>query len=250
MTQPWNVRLAVLALPLSLLLSAGAAPAQEQVKIHFQVPAGHAGFAVTGVTLLESAAVVGELDVPITVSGGFSSISFAVSASDVPDEVEVAFAVPSGGTATLYIVAGVDFAFDQMYFLPDPSPGGIIGPQPGDASADAFFELSLVTPTLPTDLTSPTCTIAETSPGVLAATLQDLQSGLTSIAVQFASNLVVSLPAFVPGTTDPVTVVASVVNSRRSATLLLKAVDAAGNAVFCKKIVSRVRTMRTPSARR
>jgi hypothetical protein len=242
---PLPHRLASLALSLATLLCVGPAAAQQKVLFHLQVPAGHPGVAVGGVTLLRSAAIVGETDTPITVFGGVASVSLTIPVTDVPDEVELDFAVPAGGIATLYDVSGADFAFDQMYFLPNPSAGGSVGPQPGDAT-DAFFELSLVTsPPPPADRTSPTCSFSQPAPGELDATIQDSGSGLASIAVQLASNLSVSVPAFAPATTDPVTVVAQVVNSSRSATLLLKAVDEAGNAAYCKKVVSRSSRTRT-----
>ena len=252
MMQPMTVRLASLALSLATFLCVGSAAAQEQVKIHLEVPAGHPGLAVDGVTLLRSSVIVGELNVPVVVSGGVASVSLTVLASDVPDEVEVNFAVPAGGTPTLYDVGGIDFAFDTMYFLPNPSPGGTIGAQPGNATTDAFLELSLVTPVPPPppeDHTGPSCIIDEPAPGVLEATVQDAESGLATLALQYASNLSVTLPAFAPGTTEPVTVEAHVVRPSRSATLLLKAVDEAGNAVFCKKIVRRVSSSRTRTFR-
>ena len=165
---------ASLALSLATLLGVGVAAAQEQVQFQLHVPAGHPGVAVDGVTLLRSSAIVGELNVPIVVIGGTASMSLTVSATDVPDEVQVEFSVPAGGTPTLYDVSGVDFAFDTPYFLPNPSPGGTIGAQAGDATTDAYFELSLVTPPPPPeDQTGPTCTFAQPDASTIEATLQD-----------------------------------------------------------------------------
>ena len=55
--------------------------------------------------------------------------------------------------------------------------------------------------------------------------------------MRFAANLTVSVPAFAPGTTDPVTLEANVVNPSRGALLLLRAADEAGNQVYCKTYV-------------
>jgi hypothetical protein len=230
--------------------ASGVARAQEVVELHLEVPAGHPGFSVSGVTLLKAGLVVGAFDTPVMAIGGFASFTFDISASDVPDEVELEFAVPSDGTTTLYAVAGTDFAFGTVYFLPNPSPGGVIGPQPGNPATDAFFELALVTPPPPPDdTTAPTCSF-ELPAGGIDATVQDGESGLASIEVRSAINLVVAVPAFAPGTTDPVTVEASVVDPRRTSTLYLKVLDLANNARYCKQVRRQVTTTRSRSRTR
>jgi hypothetical protein len=237
--------LTAIALVLSLGLGAAAAQAQEQVQFRVEAPTGNVdGYGVFGVTLFTGGAIVGEFNLPIMASSGFSSFATTISASDVPDEVEVEFAVPSDGTATLYSVAGVDFAFDVQYFLPNPSPGGVIGPQPGGAR-DAFFELSLVTVVIPDDQISPTCEITETSPGVLEAVLQDEQSGLAEIDVRYERNLTVVVPPFAPGTTSPVTVIATVDDPERTSVLALKGIDEARNRTLCKKVMRRFSSTRS-----
>jgi hypothetical protein len=111
------------ALVLSIALAASVAEAQEVVGIRLEAPAGHPGFGAFGVRLLKGGTIVGALDRTSIVSGGPASIRFTVSAADVPDAVELDFAVPFDGAQTLYSVAGLDFAFDRNYFLPNPSPG-------------------------------------------------------------------------------------------------------------------------------
>jgi hypothetical protein len=227
------------ALVLSIALAASAAEAQEVVGIRLEAPAGHPGFGAFGVRLLKGGTTVGALDRTSIVSGGPASIRFTVSAADVPDAVELDFAVPFDGARTLYSVSGLDFAFDRAYLLPNPSPGGLIGRQTGDAEADAFFELSLVHSEIPEDQTSPTCVFSRPERGVIEATLRDQQSGLESVDVIFARNLTVEVPSFAPGTTEPVTVVARIDSRSRTAVLALRAIDGAGNRSVCKKIESR-----------
>jgi hypothetical protein len=245
-----GVLLAATALMLALGVAATVAQAQEQVEFLIEAPAGNVdGFEVFGVTLFNSGAIIGEFNLPIISSGGFSSFSFTIPATELPDAVEVEFIVPSefagpsAGVLTTYSVTGTDFAFDQEYFLPNPSPGGVIGPQPGDPD-DAFFELSLVTVEIPEDHTAPTCEIIETSPGVLEARLQD-ETGLEEVDVGFTRNLIVAVPPFTPGTTDLVTIVATVDNPDRTSVLSVKAVDGAGNQRLCKRILRRSSSTRS-----
>jgi hypothetical protein len=239
-----DIGLAAIALVLSLALGAAVAEAQEQVKLRLEAPADHPGFGVSGLTLLKAGVIVGDFNQTAIASGGFAALSFTVSVDDVPDEVELDFAVPFDGLPTLYAVAPLDFEFDRLYFLPNPSLGGVIGPQPGDAATHAFFELSLVEFEIPDDLTRPTCELSEPEPGVFEATFQDAGSGLEEIDVRFARNLTVDVPAFTPGTLAPVTVVATVDDENRTSVLVLVAVDGAGNRAFCKKVQRRMRWVR------
>jgi hypothetical protein len=236
-----RVGFAAIALVLSLVLGAAAAEAQVRVTLRLEAPAGHPGFGTYGLTLLKAGVIVGEFNQTAIAAGGSAAFSFTFSVDAVPDEAELDFAVPWDGIRTLYAVAPLDFEFDRAYFLPNPSAGGAIGPQPGDPATDAFFELSVVEFEIPGDQTRPTCEFTEPEPGVIEATLQDSGSGLEEIEVISSRNLSVFVPPFAPGTTDPVTVVASIVDERRTSVLALRAVDGAGNRAYCKKIQRRVR---------
>jgi hypothetical protein len=239
-----RVGFAAIALVLSLVLGAAAADAQVQVTLRLEAPAGHLGFGAYGLTLLKAGVIVGEFNQTAIASGGFAAFSFTGSVDDVPDEVELDFAVPWDGIRTLYAVAPPDFEFDRAYFLPNPSSGGVIGPQPGDTATDAFFELSLVEFEIPDDRTQPTCEFTEPEPGVIEATFQDSDSGLEEIDVLSSWNLIAVVPPFAPGTTDPVTVVATIVDASRISVLSLRAIDGAGNRAYCKKIWRRMRRIR------
>lgn len=234
------------ALALSIALAASAAEAQEVVGIRLEAPAAHPGFGAFSVRLLKGGTIVGALDGTSIVSGGPASLRFTMSAAEVPDAVELDFAVPFDGARTLYSVSGLDFAFDRAYFLPNPSPGGGIGRQTGDAAMDAFFELSLVQSEIPVpeDQTSPTCVFSRPERGVIEATLRDRRSGLEAVDVIFARNMTVEIPSFAPGTTEPVTVVARVDSQSRTASLALRAIDVAGNRSVCQKIESRRQRIR------
>jgi hypothetical protein len=239
-----NLALSATALVLALSLGPAIAEAQQLVKIRLEAPADHPGFGVFDVTLLKEGAIVNEGSQTIIVSGGRASLALTVSVTDVPDEVALDFAIPSDGLLTLYTVAPLDFEFDRMYFLPEPSPGGEVVPQAGDPATDAFFLLSLVEFDIPDDQTPPTCDITQPAPGEIEATLQDVESGLEEVEVRRARNLTVDVPAFTPGTTDPVTILATVDEENRTSVLALKAADGAGNRVACKRVQRRRRRSR------
>lgn len=89
---------------------------------------------------------------------------------------------------------------------------------------------------VPPDNTEPSCELVA-GPGVIDASVQDLESGLAEIDVRRASNLDVVIPAFVVGTTDPVDFQATIINPSRVARLRLAVTDVAGNRVICSKTV-------------
>jgi hypothetical protein len=82
------------------------------------------------------------------------------------------------------------------------------------------------------DTTGPSIFISHQIPGPpaqLEITVQDTGTGLASISVQVADNCTVEIPAFCPGSQDPVLVVATKLNQSRPARVVLKAKDIAGN---------------------
>ena len=221
----------------------GAANAQSNaVTLKLTAPPGHPGAVINDVTFSKDGVIVGEFNGFLAVSGGSASTTHTVT--DDPNEVEVTFRVPFSGTSTVYSVSSTDFAFDvSSYFLPDPSPGGTIpSTTDGDTEIDAFFVVSMVE--VSDDRTAPSCEISNPGPGQIEATLQDTSSGLAEINVR-SRNLTVDIPDFTPGTTNPVVVEATIDNPNRTATLIIKAIDEAGNRSYCKSLqrpISRTRS--------
>ncbi|HEX4277506.1 MAG TPA: hypothetical protein VHZ74_19245 [Bryobacteraceae bacterium] len=78
----------------------------------------------------------------------------------------------------------------------------------------------------------PTCSIATTSDGV-SLTMQDTNSGLSSIIVTGARNASVSIPSFPSGTTSPVTATASRMHPDLTAEVDLQATNVAGGSTDC-----------------
>jgi len=220
----------------------GAANAQSNVvTLKLTAPPGHPGAVITDVTFSKDGVIVGEFNGFRAVSGGSASTTHNVT--EEPNEVEVTFQVPFRGASTVYSVSSADFAFDVSYFLPDPSPGGTIPPTTvGDTDTDAFFVVSMVE--VSDDREAPSCEISNPGPGQIEATLQDTGSGLAEINVR-SRNLTVDIPDFTPGTTNPVVVEATIDNPNRTATLIIKAIDEAGNRSYCKSLqrpISRTRS--------
>lgn len=208
-------------------------------------PAPNDGVRVTAVRFFSAGMQVAEINRRLTQVGGGNRISLALPVTAPPDEVEVDYAVPVDGIPTTYSVPPGAFFFDTPYLLP-VSPGGVIlGPQPGDPTTDAAFEVSLVSSAVdPTqDQEAPTCDVSNPAPGVIEATVQDAESGLESIEER-SSNLVVVVPNFTPGTTNPVVVTGSVVNPARTARLTLRVTDGDDNFTYCKEVLRRERKTR------
>jgi hypothetical protein len=223
------------------------AAAQEAVTVELVAPAGHPGASVRLLTLFRADAVVGEFTGTLAASGGRATNR--VSASAVPDAFEFEFQTPFGGEPTLYVVTPADFAFGVEYFLPVPSLGGTVGPQPGDPAVDAFVRLSL-DPPAPEDSDAPTCDIQTDTSGSAEITVQDVDSGLAMITVRYMRNFAIDVPPFASGTTAPVVVTADVVNPGSTSIALLQVLDVAGNRSYCKLVTRRARRTRSFSRSR
>jgi hypothetical protein len=210
-------------------------------RLELIAPADHPGAVVTHATLRKGSAVVGEFAGLIAVSGGSGSASVLVT--EPPDNLDVEFRVPFGGILTTYSILVTEFVPGAVYYLPEPSLGGTIPPQPpGDPNADARFLLSVIEPS--EDTQSPSCEIRSPDPGQLGVTVQDQDSGLASISVRLARNIDIQVPDFDPGTTDPVVFAGTIDDPNRSVTLLLKVRDEAGNLAICKHFERRRRLVR------
>ena len=86
----------------------------------------------------------------------------------------------------------------------------------------------------PTDTTPPRCEVLGiNASGQLEVEIEDSGSGIQTIDVLVASNASVNIPAFTPGTTSTITVVATKINPSKRARVELKATDAAGNVSTC-----------------
>jgi hypothetical protein len=89
-----------------------------------------------------------------------------------------------------------------------------------------------------TDLILPFCTLTSFIPGPPARaqiTLQDLESGLATITVLDATNANIVLPAFFPGTLDPIVATATVIDPSMPASVTLEVADVAGNVTVCEQ---------------
>jgi hypothetical protein len=92
------------------------------------------------------------------------------------------------------------------------------------------------------DTTPPSCALTGVGYNAqgqkyVQVTTRDTGSGLKRIAVVTATNDVVSVPAFVVGTTAPVVVIATKQDQTQSATVALQIFDVAGNATSCDPLV-------------
>lgn len=224
----------------AVLTWAGPALAQPaDVTLELVAPLDHPGAVVTRATLLTGGA-------DGTVVGGFVGFLFATGAtarqvfpvSDLPDALRLEFTVPYGGLSppglpTTLVVDPLSFPAD--FFLPNPSPGDEITPPVPGTPADAVVHLSIAAVSGLGDDEAPTCEITRDG-ATLEARVQDTGSGLAEIDVRAEWNLVVTVPAFIRGTTDPVTVSAVLDDVERTATLLLAIVDVAGNRRYCKRV--------------
>jgi hypothetical protein len=219
----------------------GAANAQVNVvTLKLTAPSGHPGAVIDKATFSKDGDIVGEFNGFLAVSGGSASTTHTVT--EEPNKVEVTFRVPFSGTSTVYDVSSTDFAFDVSYFLPDPSLGDTIpSTTVGDEGTDAFFVVSMVE--VSDDQTAPSCEISKPT-GQIVAILQDTGSGLAEINVR-SRNLTVDPLDDPEGTKEPVVVVGTIINPNRYATLIIKAVDEAGNRSYCKSLQRR--TSRTRS---
>jgi hypothetical protein len=222
--------------------AASPAAAQATVTIELVAPAGHPGASVESLTLLRAGGAVGEFTGTLAASGGRASNRVSVNA--VPDAFEFEFNTPFGGEPTLYVVTPADFAFGVGYFLPVPSLGGTVGPQPGDPDVDAFVRLTRDPPPLD-DTDAPTCDIQSDPSGSADIAVQDVDSGLAEISVLATHNFAIDVPPFAPGTTAPVVVTADVVRAGRTSIGLLQLRDVAGNRSSCKLGTRRTRRGRS-----
>lgn len=80
---------------------------------------------------------------------------------------------------------------------------------------------------------APSCRISSVTPNQVAFTMQDANSGLSSIILVNSTNANVNIPSFASGTTNPVTVTASLIDSSLSSTVDFKATNMAGGATAC-----------------
>ena len=229
--------LVIFAVGIGLLeIGLKSAVAQELlVRLELTAPVDHPGAIISNAVFSNDAGVVGEFDGILAVSGGSAAGSIPVS--EEPNTVILDFRVPFGGILTSYSIPMEDFSFGQDYFLPNPSPGGTIGPVlSGDREEDAFFVLSLLE--VSDDRQAPLCDITP-GDGVIEAVIQDADSGLAEIEVASTRNVTVEVPEFEPD--DSVIVKAFVIDPTRTAVLALKAIDEAGNSSYCKHVQKRTR---------
>ena len=87
------------------------------------------------------------------------------------------------------------------------------------------------------DITPPDCRIASTAPGPPSQVLfevQDGESGLATISVEDAQNANVTISSFEPGTTDPVEVTATQINTNLPFTVILESTNLQNQSSICR----------------
>jgi hypothetical protein len=92
-----------------------------------------------------------------------------------------------------------------------------------------------------TDSIPPACAITAVvagPPKQLQITVQDTGRGLQSIVVTMSVNASTPVPAFTPGTKDPVVVTATKVDQGSGAQIALQVTDLAGNVTNCDPLVA------------
>lgn len=90
------------------------------------------------------------------------------------------------------------------------------------------------------DTTPPACTLIAIIPGPpkqIQVEVQDTGSGLATIVVTDTTNAATVVPAFVPGTTDPVVVTSTKLDQSLGSRLALHVTDVAGNVTDCDPVV-------------
>ncbi len=225
----------VLMLPLAWgPFGARLAEAQSlSVKLSLTSPAGGPSVSITHALFTKDGARVGEFGGTLLVVEATASTT--VSLTDVPNGVELQFAVPchiclpDPGTLTTYVVPPPSLAFNTKYFLPFTAPPEKVG-----ELSDAFFELSLVE--VSDDKTAPTCQVTSDRTTILF-TAQDVGSGINTITVSRARNARVVVDPFTSGTRDPVEVTATRIDPNRSMSVSIRVTDIAGNTVLCSRSV-------------
>ncbi len=116
--------------------------AQQTVTLELNAPADGSSAYIRGAEFFKDGAKVGEFTRLLVVIGSGARASASVVVTDLPDEAIVTFRVPYYGNLTFYSIQPADFSFSERYFLPNPSPGGTVGPQPGDPQFNPFFLIS------------------------------------------------------------------------------------------------------------
>ena len=92
----------------------------------------------------------------------------------------------------------------------------------------------------PIDTTSPTCELTSIDAGppvILNVMAQDDGSGLATINVIVATNVVVTIPTFTPGTNDALTVTGTKIDQNSPAQLELEVIDVDGNITRCDPVI-------------
>lgn len=91
------------------------------------------------------------------------------------------------------------------------------------------------------DTTEPECEITGMIAGPpkgVEVRVQDLQSGLAAVNVLVADNADVTIPAFAPGSTDPLTITATRADNDQRATVVLEVIDRSGNRTECDPVMT------------
>jgi len=92
-----------------------------------------------------------------------------------------------------------------------------------------------------TDEKPPICVLTASvlgPPKSIQVTVQDTGSGLGSVTVDTSTNASTVVPPFTPGTTSPVVITATKINSSQSSTVQLTVRDVAGNETVCDPVWS------------
>lgn len=96
------------------------------------------------------------------------------------------------------------------------------------------------------DNNDPDCEIVSVVPGppvTLSVMLQDTESGLSHVNILKDKNANVMIPAFTPGTTDPIVVIAEKIDQSKGSSVVLEVFDMAGNSTICDPVYTTLSTI-------
>lgn len=100
-------------------------------------------------------------------------------------------------------------------------------------------------PAVLTDSLPPDCITLGVNPGppiTLEIALQDTGSGLAQVQTLTLVNATLNVPPFTPGTTEQIILTAAKINQTQPSTVLIEALDLAGNSVVCDPVYMQVAT--------
>jgi hypothetical protein len=149
--------------------------------------------------------------------------------------VRVDFAVAGANPSSSFQVANAAGNAEFCYTGANPGDDTIVA-SVGTVTANAAMTWTQLADSIP-----PACAITAVvagPPKQLQITVQDTGRGLQSILVTMSVNASTPVPAFTPGTKDPVVVTATKIDQGSGAQIALQVTDLAGNVTNCDPLVA------------